>query len=78
MFLTPVLYPVPQSWPGSLSLALNPIGTVLDTTRAWLLAGVPAHIDGFLITAAFAIVILLFGWLLYRLALPLLLERISA
>jgi len=78
MFLTPVLYPVPQSWPGSLSLALNPIGTVLDTTRAWLLAGVPAHIDGFLITAAFAIIILLFGWLLYRLALPLLLERISA
>ena len=78
MFLTPVLYPVPQTWPGSLSVVLNPIGAVLDTTRAWLLSGVPAHLDGFLITAALAITILLFGWLFYRLALPILLERISA
>jgi len=78
MFLTPVLYPVPQSWPASLSVALNPIGAVLDTTRAWLLGSVPAHVDSFVITAALAIVILLFGWLLYRLALPILLERIGA
>ena len=78
MFLTPVLYPVPQSWPGSLALALNPISATLDTTRAWLLSSPVEHLAGFLITTALAIFTLLIGWLLYRLALPILLERISA
>ncbi len=78
MFLTPVLYPVPQSWAGSLALALNPISPMLDTTRAWLLSVPAEHLTGFLITAPLALFTLLIGWLLYRLALPILLERMSA
>lgn len=78
MFLTPVLYPVPRSWPGSWSLVLNPIGPVLDTTRSWLLSGKPEHFGGFVIAMGLAFALLLVGWLLYRLALPILLERIGA
>ena len=77
MLLTPVLYPAPQL-SHSLTWALNPIGPVLDTTRSWLLAGTPEHFPGFLIAAGLAIATLLAGWLVYRLALPILLERISA
>ncbi len=78
MFLTPVLYPTPDSWPQSLLLALNPITPVLDTTRAWLLSDVPQHLGAFVLVIGLAIFLLLVGWLLYRLGLPILLERISA
>ena len=80
MFLTPVLYPVPQpqSQSGSFALVWNPISPMLDTTRAWLLSVPADHLTGFLITTALAIFTLLIGWLLYRLALPILLERMSA
>lgn len=78
MFLTPVLYPAPQSSPASLAWVLNPIGPVLDTTRAWLLSVPPEHLAGFQVAVALAVFTLLIGWLLYRLALPILLERMSA
>jgi lipopolysaccharide transport system permease protein len=78
MFLTPVLYPAPQSWAASSAWALNPVGPLLDTTRAWLLSVPPEHLAGFQAAAALAAFTLLIGWLLYRLALPILLERMSA
>ena len=78
MFLTPVLYPVARQWRGSTALALNPVSPVLDTTRAWLLSSMAVDLSGFMIATAAAVGTLLFGWLLYRLALPILIERISA
>ena len=78
MFLTPVLYPVPQPQSGSFAWVWNPISPMLDTTRAWILSVPAEHLTGFLFTTALAIFTLLIGWLLYRLALPILLERMSA
>jgi lipopolysaccharide transport system permease protein len=78
MFLTPVLYPPPREWPGSLAMVLNPVSPVLDTTRAWLFTGSPEYLIGFLGMSFVAIVGLLFGWGLYRIALPILIERMSA
>jgi lipopolysaccharide transport system permease protein len=78
MFLTPVLYPPPDSWPGSLTMVLNPVSPVLDTTRAWLLTGSPQHLGGFGVVAVSTGIVLLAGWTLYRLALPILIERMSA
>lgn len=77
-FVTPIVYPVPAGWPGSLTATLNPAGAVLDTTRAWLLGTPALHLAPFLWTSAAALVALLVGWLLYRLALPILIERMSA
>ena len=78
MFVTPVLYPAPAAWPGSLTVHLNPVGPVLDTTRAWLLTGSPAHIEGFLWVAVGTTLLLLCGWGLLRLAFPVLIERLGA
>jgi lipopolysaccharide transport system permease protein len=77
MFLTPVLYPV-ASTGFSFASALNPISPVLDATRLWLLSGAPEQLGGFFLCAGLATVVLMAGWLLYRLALPILLERIGA
>ncbi|MGB7949673.1 MAG: ABC transporter permease, partial [Candidatus Binatia bacterium] len=78
MFLTPVLYPAPREWPGSLTMVLNPVSPVLDTTRALLLAESPEYLAGFFAVSLGAGVALLLGWLLYRVALPILIERMSA
>jgi homopolymeric O-antigen transport system permease protein len=77
MFLTPVIYPAPATWPGSL-LLLNPVSPVLDTTRDWLFSGSPHHLSGFFAVCGLTVLALLAGWLLYRLALPILIERMSA
>lgn len=77
MFLTPVIYPTPESWPGSLLISLNPVSPVLDTTRAWLFSGSPHYLVGFFVVCSLTVLLLFAGWLLYRLALPILIERIS-
>ena len=78
MFLTPVIYPAPAPQSGSISMFLNPVSPVLDTTRNWLLSAPAQYLSGFLIVAGLTFVALLAGWLLYRLALPILIERMSA
>jgi len=78
MFLTPVIYPAPATWPGSLLVLLNPVSPVLDTTRDWLFSGSPHYLNGFFAVCGLTVLALLASWLLYRLALPILIERMSA
>ncbi len=78
MFLTPVIYPAPATPPGSTLVRLNPVSPILDTTRAWLLSGAPRDLSAFFIISVVTLCTLLAGWLLYRLALPILIERVSA
>jgi lipopolysaccharide transport system permease protein len=77
-FLTPVVYTPPTRWPASLLATLNPISPLLVTTRAMLTTGLLTQTRGFLIISGATLGLLLFGWLLYRLAMPHLIERMSA
>ena len=77
MFLTPVIYPVPVTGARSMLVLLNPVTSVLDTTRAWLFSGSPDHLSGFFIVSGLTVFTILAGWVLYRLALPILIERVS-
>jgi len=78
MLLTPVVYPPPSSWPASLLSSINPVSPLLITTREMLTSGSFSQMTGFLIVVTSTFVLLLVGWILYRLALPHLIERISA
>lgn len=78
MFVTPVLYPVPAAGAARLTLTANPASAILDTTRAWLLGAPPAYLGAALAVALATLLVLLAGWVLYRLALPILIERMSA
>jgi lipopolysaccharide transport system permease protein len=78
MFLTPVIYPAPLGWPGSTLMWLNPVSPLLDTTRAWLLSGAPRYLSAFFVISGLTVFTLLAAWLLYRLALPILIERAGA
>jgi lipopolysaccharide transport system permease protein len=77
MFLTPVLYPMPSDGAASVLLSINPLTPVVTTTRDWLTIGPAAQAHVFWITLAVAAVLLLFGWILYRVALPHLIARMA-
>jgi lipopolysaccharide transport system permease protein len=78
MFLTPVAY-APHARAAATWLAwLNPVSPLLDASRRWLLSGAPEHLSGFFTVGGLVVCGLFAGWLLYRLALPILIERMSS
>ena len=77
-FVTPVVYPLPTSEPVRTAMLLNPVASVVLTGRAWL-TGQAAEAAGlFWLTAIGSSVVLAIGLIVYRIALPHLIERLSA
>ncbi len=74
-FLTPVIYTPPEQWPYSLLVDLNPVTPLLTTALDLSLEGTASNPTGFWIMSAIAIVLLLVGWVFYRVAIPILVER---
>ena len=77
-FITPVVYPPPTSWPANLVAQFNPVSPLLVTTRQWLVGGRTTDLGGFIVVSGVTLVLLVAGWLLYRLAMPYLIERIGS
>ncbi|MBI5791184.1 MAG: ABC transporter permease [Rhodocyclales bacterium] len=78
MYLTPVVYPLRGEGRLSTLLLLNPLTPLIETTRAWLTGGTPQWLLYFLATNVLAIVVLLAVWIVYRLAMPIIIERMSS
>ena len=78
LFLTPVIYPVPQSGTFATLVQLNPVTPLLVTVRELATTGVVSNPQGFWVASGLAIGGLLLGWLFYRVAIPFVVERISA
>lgn len=78
LFLTPVLYPVPSGGGLATLVRLNPVTPLLVTTRELATTGVVSNPQGFWVASFIAIVGLLLAWLVYRLAMPFVIERISS
>jgi lipopolysaccharide transport system permease protein len=55
----------------------NPVSPLIVATRDWITVGTTAHLPGFLIVVSLTLLCLFAGWILYRLALPHLIERIG-
>jgi lipopolysaccharide transport system permease protein len=77
MYLTPVVYPIPAEGVARSLLTLNPITAPLEASRQWLTGGSPEFVTGLALTAAGALVLTLALWVVYRLALPIVIERMS-
>lgn len=77
MFLTPVLYPPPKSGAAAILASWNPIAPLITVTRDWLTTGNSAQLPAFLAVTGIALVLLVIGWIMYRLALPHLISRIG-
>jgi len=73
--VTPIVYPVPTRGAFSYLVALNPVTPLLVTTRE-LATGQPLTTAiGFVACGALAVALLLAGWLVYRVAMPIVVER---
>ncbi len=76
-YLTPVVYVAPTTWPGSLVTTLNPVSPLLVMTRDSLLTGTPTSLQAALLVIAVTVPVLVFGWLVFRLSLPFIIERMG-
>lgn len=78
LFMTPVLYPVPSGGGLANLVKLNPVTPLLVTTRELATTGVVSDPSGFWIASFISVVGLLLSWVIYRLAMPFVVERMSS
>jgi lipopolysaccharide transport system permease protein len=78
LFLTPVVYPVPNEGTFGALVRLNPVTPLLVTARELATTGVISNAYGFWVVSIISFVGLLLTWVAFRLAMPYVIERVSA
>ena len=78
LLITPVIYPVPEgSWFGVV-VGLNPVTPLLVTVRQLATSSVLTLSEGFWWSSAFGFICMYLGWVLFRLSMPYIVERMNA
>lgn len=75
MYLTPVVYPPPESGWAATLIQWNPLTAVVMTTRDWLTLGHSEYTIAMAVTFMTAITVLFAGMVIFRVFLPHLIER---
>lgn len=78
MYLTPVVFPMPASGWAATLFQLNPLTPLIITARDLLTGFTPEHVGTFLIVNLGMFALLGLVWVIYRAAMPILIERMSA
>jgi len=78
MYLTPVVFPMPNSGWAATIYRINPLTPLVLNTRNWLTGFSPDYLGYFFMVDFLTIALLLFVWIVYRVAMPILIERMSA
>ena len=78
MYLTPVVFPIPKAGLAMTLFTINPLTPLIVTARDWLTGTTPQLLTYFLFVNLFAVLLLLVVWAVYRLAMPVLVERMSS
>ena len=78
LFLTPVVYPVPNEGLFSLLVKLNPATPLLVTARELATAEAISEPVGFWIVSILTFIGLLLTWIAFRLSIPYVIERVSS
>lgn len=77
-YLTPIVYSPPETGLGAILALLNPISPLIRFTRELITTGDIICLKSTLLISGTTGLFLVFGWILYRVAMPHLVERISA
>lgn len=78
MYLTPVVFPMPSGGIAERIYQWNPLTPLILTSRDWLTGMQPEYLGFFLGVNAMLLVLLFGVWVVYRAAMPILIERMSA
>ncbi len=76
-FATPIVYNPPDNFPFSLVRTINPISPILVTTREFLTIGSTENLALFIIFSAFSLLLGIFSLVLFRISLPIIIERLG-
>lgn len=78
MYVTPVVFALPESgWTATL-FRLNPITPLILTSRDWLTGSQPEFLLDFALVNLAMLALLFVGWVIYRVSMPILIERMNA
>jgi lipopolysaccharide transport system permease protein len=78
IYLSPVVFPMPERGLAATLFQVNPLTPLIVTARDWLTGGVADHLGYFAAVNAASCLVLMAVWVTYRLAMPILIERMSA
>jgi lipopolysaccharide transport system permease protein len=78
MYLTPVIYPTPKEGVVALIMKLNPMATLLVETRNWFTSQPVLDLNMFLIYTGVFMVIAFFALMIFRISMPMIIERIGS
>lgn len=77
MYLTPVVFAMPKEGLSATLFQLNPLTPLILTARDWLTGFTPEHLGYFVVVNVVSIVLLFLFWVVFRLAMPILIERMG-
>jgi len=78
MYLTPVIYPKPTEGMIALIMKLNPMATLLVETRNWFTSQPAQELNMFMIYTAAFMVLAFFALMIFRISMPMIIERIGS
>lgn len=78
MYLTPVVFPMPKEGWANLLFTYNPLSQIFMVCRDWLSGTTTLYLNGFLIVIAILLLVLFIAWAIYRLVMPIIIERMNA
>jgi lipopolysaccharide transport system permease protein len=75
MLFSPVAYPVPSNGAMHTAMTLNPLTPLLESARECVVSGQFTHLVAACSVLAASLVLILVGWVIFRVALPIIVER---
>lgn len=78
MYLSPVVYPMPKTGLASKIFAANPITPLINIARSFMTNGVIDSVQYYVVINIVATIMLIIVWVIYRISMPILIERISS
>lgn len=78
MYLAPVVYVVPASGMMGTIMEANPLTPLIQASRDWAVGIEASTVPGLLMVDGVALVLLAIVWVVYKAAMPVLVERMSA
>ena len=78
MYLTPVVFAMPKQGLPATVFQLNPLTPLILTARDWLTGISPEYLGYFAFVNVIAFILLFMFWIVFRLAMPILIERMGS
>ncbi|WP_048331152.1 ABC transporter permease [Bizionia psychrotolerans] len=78
MYVTPVVYAIPETGIMKTIMTWNPITPIVLTARDLVVGFTPEYLTYFLIVVAICVPFLFLGLIVYRISIPIIVERLSA